>query len=145
VLAAIDYASLRAVFRIRSAHITEAQWSHYSETFARLGAVGHAGGAVPCLVCVSEPGSDMPPAKVRQRFAEIGSSMRPDSIFVLVTASAAARGIVTAVNWVRPFPFRYAVAATWADGVDAACQLDPSPTLRGDLERLFKEGRLLPP
>lgn len=141
MLGAIDPTTNRAVYRICGEQISDAQWSHYTEMFARLGRGNPGDGPPPCLVCIAEAGSEMPPARVRRQFAEVAAEVRDDAIFVLVAEAVLGRGIVMAVNWIRPFHFRYEVTATWAEALDIACRLDPSPSLRGDLERLFREAR----
>lgn len=144
MFAAIDEAQRRAVYRVRGAKITDAQWSHYADTFARLGGKANPGPRC-CLICASEPGSGMPDARWRQRFAEIAGDIRADTVFVLVAPSAIARGVLTAVNWIRPFPFHQGVTDDWPSAVSVACGFDPSPTLRVSLETLFREAKPVPP
>lgn len=87
----------------------------------------------------------MPDARWRKRFAELAAEIRSDAVFVLVAPSALARGVLTAVNWIRPFSFHQGVAEDWATAVDIACGYDPSPTLRVSLETLFREAKPVDP
>ncbi len=117
---AIDEDRQAALFRVVSAKVSEHQWEFYTNTCDRL--LSDRAGPSNITIILSEPGSDVPHAKWRQRFADIGARAKPDAVFVLVTQSTIARGVLTAVNWIRPFRFHYAAvpqldeALTLADG-----------------------------
>ena len=75
----------------------------YSELFARLALFDQEAkrtGAPALLVIVSDPGASLPNAADRRLFAEQAKRPRTNKVYTaLVTSSAAARGIVTAINW----------------------------------------------
>lgn len=131
---AIDEARRRALFRFVNPSISDRQWGLYVESFQRLGRI--QGGPPLSLVCISEPGSGLPSARWRKEFADTARDLRPDSVFALVTASSMARGIVTAVNWIRPFGFHHTVVGTWDEALAFQARFDRSPTLRPEMESL---------
>ncbi len=50
-----------------------------------------------------EPSASLPTPKMRQDYAEQQARMlAPRHLFLLITASRAVRGVMTAVNWLRP-------------------------------------------
>ncbi len=134
MLAAVDEVKKNAIFRFSSPTITDRQWRYYLEACERLGAAH--GGPGACLVCISDPGSDLPNAPWRRRFAEVATRVRTDTTFVLISPSPMARGIVTAVNWIRPFRFQHRVVGTWAEALRALGPLT-SPTRPSDLDALL--------
>ena len=59
------------------------------ETFERLGKLRT--GPPLALVCLSETGAALPNARWRKQFADTARDLRPDTVFVLVSASSMAR------------------------------------------------------
>ncbi len=66
----------------------------------------------PVLVQVVDPENAIPDAKWRRRIAEATTTIRSKPFYVMVTESTAARGVLTALNWLRPPPFEFEVVST---------------------------------
>lgn len=87
----------------------------------------------PAYVLVVDPGNPPPDARWRKRIAEasaeltcVKSGARP--LFVLVTASVAIRGIVTAISWLRPSQYDVVTCATIEDAVRTLAARRGRPT-----------------
>ena len=59
----------------------------------------------------------MPNAKWRKKFAESSMAIKSKPILAFVSTSPVMRGIVTAVNWIRPAPFEFEILSTFDRGV----------------------------
>jgi hypothetical protein len=125
---AVDEEHHASLFRTVSPKVSERQWEFYTNTCDRL--ISDRTGPANITIVISEPSSDLPHAKWRQRFADIGARARRETVFVLVTQSTLARGILTAVNWIRPFQFHYGAVATLADGITMADGWRPGEQVR---------------
>lgn len=137
---AIDEERRAVLFRTVSAKVSERQWEFYTNTCDRL--ISATAGPSNITIVISEPDSDVPHAKWRQRFADIGARAHRDTVFVLVTQSTLARGVLTAVNWLRPFKFHYAAVASLDEAVAMADGWRPGERVRPLFSAL--QGRLAP-
>jgi len=131
---AVDDRHRLAFFRFVSAELSDEQWMFYVDGFVRYASME---GGPYAIVAESELGSAMPNAKWRQRFADAGARVHSDAVFVLITKSAVARGIVTAVNWLRPFRFHYGVVASRQEATRFVCGYRPDPGVSAALEAAF--------
>lgn len=92
----------------------------------------------PTLVLMVEPGLPPPNAAWRKRLADSSRVAPPGSLFAFVSKSSVARGVYTAINWLRPPPFKHAAfddteqAEGWIERARG-----PVPALR----RLIAEAR----
>jgi hypothetical protein len=73
----------------------------------------------PIAIVVVDPGNALPNAVWRRRIAEAAGTLRSKPLMILVSGSAMARGIVQAIQWVRPLPFDAETAADF----DAAVRI----------------------
>jgi hypothetical protein len=71
----------------------------------------------PCAILVVDPGSPSPNAHWRKRIADASKDVKPPAYFALVSTSAIVRGVVTAINWIRPPPYEFNVVTTFAAAV----------------------------
>ena len=55
---------------------------------------------------------------------------------MLIARSAVARGVVTAVNWLRPFKFHCGVVPTWQEALTFMGKFRTEPGVRDALELL---------
>lgn len=72
----------------------------------------------------------MPNAKWRERMAQASSSLRSRPLIAFASESPIVRGVVTAVNWLRPPAYDFTVTGTFDDAVrwveakrDVPCKL----------------------
>ena len=70
-------------------------------------------------VLVVDPSSPMPDARWRREIADRSRNIRPNTIFVLV-GNAVARGVATAINWIRPPTYEMRTAASFVDALALA-------------------------
>lgn len=90
----------------------------------------------PALILIVDRGFPPPNAGWRKRYAESTPQTRPGSLFAFVSSSAIARGVYTALNWLRPPPYIHASfddvehAERWIESVRG-----PTPELRALVAR----------
>jgi hypothetical protein len=137
--AGVDEAQRCAVFRIRGAVISDKQWGYYVERIDRI-----ARGRPGVFACVPEPGGAVPNAGWRSRFTEGAALLHPKSTFVLVTSSALARGVFTALSWVRPFPFAATVVEAWPEALLALEQCGVEASRVATMARLYRDAARVP-
>lgn len=137
--AGVDEGQRCAVFIIRSATISDKQWGYYMDVSARI-----AKARPGLFACIPEPGCGVPNAGWRSRFSEAGATFHPRTSFVLVTGSAIGRGVFTAMNWIRPFPFQAAVVEAWPEALAAFEGFGADATQVATMDRLFRETAHVP-
>ena len=72
---------------------------------------------LPAAILVVDPGQPAPNAAWRRRIAEASATMKSKALFAVVSESAVVRGVVTAINWIRPPPYEHAVERSFDDAV----------------------------
>lgn len=97
----------------------------------------HGDKAAPVFVLIDDRDGGAPDAKWRKRIAEASGSTSPRALVTFVFSSQLARGIVTAVNWLRPAPYRFTVTSTIEEAIT---WLEPlRPGVRAPLQRLHRQ------
>lgn len=85
-------------------------------------------------VCVQivDSGNPVPNAQWRQKIAKVSADVPANTLFVMVSGPLA-RGIATAINWIRPPTYAFRTAATFIDATLLAEEFAgrPLPALRG--------------
>jgi hypothetical protein len=77
-----------------------------------------AGRENPAAILVVDKGNPVPDARWRRRIAEESAvlvSRKP--LFAVVSDSRVVRGVVTAINWIRPPPYEWSVHERFEDAV----------------------------
>jgi hypothetical protein len=88
---------------------------------------------------VAEPGNPPPSSMWRKRIADATATLRAKkAAFALVSASPIVRGVVTAINWLRPPPY---AAGTFAKFGDASAWLEKELARPLPMARLLDEAR----
>jgi hypothetical protein len=115
---------------------TGAEQARYIETFVAMDKeLRQHQAPVWLLVTDGEP----PDAVWRKKIAEASRDVSKNVLVAFVSTSALQRGIITAINWLRPPHFRFTVAAdveaaiTWVER--------HRPGTRAALERLHEQAR----
>jgi hypothetical protein len=73
------------------------------DSIAKQQALSPSPGATAVFVLIVDPSYPNPNARWRRRFAEARDSVRfPKALFAFVSPTPHLRGVVTAVNWMRP-------------------------------------------
>lgn len=131
-----------AVFLFSGRTNSDADFDAYLRCIAELDVIA-ASLDRPVLVQLIDPDNALPDARWRRRMAEATQTVRSKPFYVLVTDSAAVRGVLTAINWIRPPPFELEVVPT----LDAAAQTAEARTGREvakTIHRLALEVRRAP-
>lgn len=112
----------------------------YVEHFDRLDDLStkrrHEGGDHFAMLVVFDPGYPLPDARTRQRAAQVSAAPGFDHYIGIVSDSPLARGVLTAMSWLRP---QQHVHDVFLRASDAVAWLEsrrggPLPSLR-DIER----------
>lgn len=72
----------------------------------------------------------MPNASWRKRIADASSDIDPNTLFILVSERPAVRGILTAINWVRPPTYQWSVVKTFEDALALVQEHRPDAVAR---------------
>lgn len=91
-------------------------YARYVASFAEADALG-AKHASPVGLLYVEPDNPLPNAAWRSRMAEASKRLRSRPALVFASSSPLVRGIVTAVNWLRPPPYEFTTVSTFEEGV----------------------------
>jgi hypothetical protein len=94
---------------------SDADFEKYLASIRRLDAACK-GRDLPAGILVAEPGNPPPNAAWRLRMAEETRRLESRPLFALVSRSLLIRGVVTAINWIRPPAYDFAAF----DAFDAA-------------------------
>jgi hypothetical protein len=116
----------------------DADQAYYVDTFVAFDK-RHRERERPVFVLVIDEGASFPNAKWRERIAEASRNINPTSLAVFVSASSLARGITTAINWIRPPTYKLAVVSDMNEAVTAIEAYRMG--LRLIVQRLYKEAR----
>jgi hypothetical protein len=97
------------------------------------------------VILVADPENPIPNATWRKRIADATAEVRTkNALFVMVSASAIARGVVTAINWIRKPPYDVGTVATFDEAIDlceARGKARPPAILRGLLAEARENAR----
>jgi hypothetical protein len=66
-------------------------------------------------VLMADAGNPAPPSPWRKKIADASARLLSKPAFVLVSSSPLIRGVVTAINWLRPPSYPFAAVADFAD------------------------------
>jgi hypothetical protein len=91
-------------------------YARYVASFAEADALG-AKHAKPVGLLYVEPNNPLPNAAWRKRMAEASTSLRSKPVLAFCSQSPLVRGIVTAVNWLRPPPYEFNTVSTFEEGL----------------------------
>lgn len=114
----------------------------YVEHFDRLEEIStlrRAGGTQFAAMVVFDPGYSLPNAAIRKRAAQVSGDVGFDHFIGIVSDSPLARGVLTAISWLRPQRHVHEVfldpreAIAWLE----AKRGEPLPALRDIEARLF--------
>jgi hypothetical protein len=76
------------------------------------------GALAPCGIAVADPGNPPPNAHWRRGIAAVSATGFPRRTrYAMVSRSPLVRGVVTAINWLRPPPYEVMVCSTFAEAV----------------------------
>lgn len=89
---------------------------------------------------VVDPENEMPNAVWRRRIADASAHLRSNPLVSMVTKSVAVRGIVTAINWIRPPPYEIKCHET-IDLAAAWIQSQREGDIAGIMSRLERDCR----
>lgn len=107
---------LRAVvFLFSGKHNSDEDYAAYLDAIAELDR--RAAGLEVIAIQVIDPGNAVPSAAWRKRIADSTAHMKSRPYYIMVTTSAIVRGVMTAINWLRPPPYEFAVASTFDEAL----------------------------
>lgn len=90
-------------------------YARYVASFAEADALG-AKHAKPVGLLYVEANNPLPNAAWRKRMAEASTSLRSKPVLAFCSQSPLVRGIVTAVNWLRPPPYEFTTVSSFEEG-----------------------------
>lgn len=93
----------------------------------------------PVAVQYHDPNCTPPTAPWRKRIADASTAIKSQALFCLVSPSPLIRGVVTAINWLRPPSFEFTTCATIEDAADWIA--DRRGYAGGNLQALLAEAR----
>ena len=108
---------------------TDRDFQAYCESIVRLNAIPTGGWRVAVLVV--DPGNPMPNARWRKLIADVSREVSSTTFFILV-GNALARGVSTAINWIRQPTYVFRTSSTFMDAARIAEEVvgKPLPELR---------------
>jgi hypothetical protein len=113
---AVDRAHGNCIWLFSGESNSDDDFARYVATFTLVDAVAlqHE---LPAGILVVDRGNPMPNAVWRKRMAEASSSLKSRPLVAFASESPLVRGVVTAINWLRPAPFEFTVTSTFDDAV----------------------------
>lgn len=92
----------------------------------------------PAALQVVDEGNPIPGPQWRKQIADASRNINPRAMFGLVSTSTLVRGVVVAINWIRPPRYTVSCHATFDDGVRwVEAARGPTP----QLHTLYAEAR----
>lgn len=138
---AFDRPTVVAVGIFSGSENSDADFQAYVDSFASLDEVAkQQREARGVYVLVVDPENPQPDARWRKRIAYASADIGSNPLASVVTGSALIRGVVTAINWIRPPPFdircheNLEAAAAWV-------RSKRGDDILGILRRLEREAR----
>jgi hypothetical protein len=110
---AVDYNRGLAVWIFSGAVNTDADYEGFFRSLEQMLAETSQL-SVRIGVIVADPGRPVPSPQWRRRLAEASATIPPDTLIVMVSRSVAVRGAVTAIHWLNPPQYQFAVHDTFA-------------------------------
>ena len=95
---------------------TDDDYARYVSSFAEADALG-VKHPKPVGLLYVDAHNPLPDAAWRKRMAEASAHLRSRPILAFCSPSPLVRGIVTAVNWLRPPPYEFTTVSSVEDGV----------------------------
>ena len=92
---------------------SEDDYRRYLETILALDAARADEDAAGLVV--ADPGNPPPPSVWRRKIADATRTIQSRTAFALVSSSPVMRGVMTAINWLRPPPYRSRACASVDD------------------------------
>lgn len=125
----VDRSGTRVVWLFTGSTNSPEDFQGYCDSITRLKDLPCDGLRVAVLVV--DAGNPLPDARWRKEIAERSRDVEANTAFILV-GGALARGVATAINWLRPPTYVLKTAASFADAAEIADQLvgQPVPELR---------------
>lgn len=111
---AYDVPAMACVWLMSGTSNTDDDFQRYLDTIARFDGMA-AGWSHAFAVMMVDRDNPRPDAMWRKRIAEASTNLKSRPMFALVSPSPIIRGVLTAINWVRPPPFETAAFATLED------------------------------
>jgi hypothetical protein len=105
-----------AVWLMSGSHNSDADYERYVASLSDLREQAKQNGHGTGLL-IAERDNPPPNAAWRRRMAEASSDYPPNCVYVLVSPSVVVRGIVTAINWLRPATYEFSTVSTLEDGL----------------------------
>lgn len=91
---------------------------------------------------VSERGNPPPDATWRRRMAEASADYPPNCLYAMVSESVVVRGVVTAINWIRPPTYQFTAVATVPEAMAWLAARREPPIMRA-VERCLERARTI--
>jgi hypothetical protein len=136
---AFDLDSRAAVWLFSGASNQDADFEAYIRSIREL-AVRTRGAAQPAVVMLVDAENPAPSAVWRRRIAEASGDIGEGALFALVSERALIRGIVVAINWLRPPRYEPSAHASFDEGVRWV-EARRGESLAPLFDRLLREAR----
>jgi len=118
---AYDVQGMACVWLMSGTSNTDDDFARYIATIQRFDTMA-AGWSSAVAVMVVDKDNPRPDAVWRKRMADASTHIRSKPVFALVSQSPIIRGVLTAINWLRPPPFETAAFASFEEATQWAQQ-----------------------
>lgn len=108
-----DVARAAVVWLFTGPSNSDDDFERYVESIQRMQQIVR-GRDAPAGILVTDPGNPPPDARWRRQIAEASRDVDPNVLFALVSTSRIVRGVVTAINWIRPPTYHVDTFSTFA-------------------------------
>lgn len=133
-----DEAEDVVVWYFAGSHNSDADYELYCSSIQRLDKIGSRSRLRVALL-VADRSNPVPNAAWRRRIAEVSSNIRPNTLFVLVSERAIVRGIMTAINWMRPPTYKARAVTNFEEAIELVRRERPDAVWK--LRDLFYEAK----
>ena len=109
---------------------SDADYEAYCESILQFDRV--AAGKDGAAVLIADPGNPTRGSAWRKKIADVSTSLKSKPAFVMVSSSPLLRGVMTAINWIRPpsYPCKAVATLDDAEAWLTSTLKHPLPTLR---------------
>jgi len=91
----------------------DADFEKYCDAIVQLDAA--FAGKTAAAILVVDAGNPPPSSPWRKKIADVSATLRSKPTFAMVSASPLMRGVVIAINWLRPAAYPFTVVSTFDD------------------------------
>lgn len=129
--AAVDEEAFLVVHRFSGPDNADADYEAYCTSIIDLNRMASGSLMRVAILCV-DADNPIPNASWRKKIADASANVDPNTLFVLVSDRTVVRGILTALNWLRPPTFHWSITKSFDEALEVVAnhRLDAAERLR---------------